>query len=657
MEVAEQPTLKQILQQVSVLNARLCCAALTVAALIGCSERPQSGTAAVSNSTSNKGSIHQAHAASNLPAIRTVSPDESTDGGGLPELQYSASNSPSIHRAADNVSDVSSSAHGNPLHSSSPEVPTLVVVVSVDQWAYEYFERFRKNLAPNGVTKRTQRSGIWHRNCLHQHAFTYTGPGHSVLLTGAYPNRNGIIGNSWFDRETGESRYCVADQEATLVGDTRDSKVSPKQLLVETVGNQLKLATQGKSKIFTVAIKDRAAILMAGHTADAAIWMANAGPWITTDYYRNDVPGYLRQIDYKRYAGAEWTLLLPPEEYQHGAMEDSTAEKPGYGMTRDFPHVLAAEDNRYYVNQLACSPFGNEITLDAARQIITYEQLGEDEYPDILGINLSSNDYVGHAFGPESLEVEDMTYRTDIALGEFADFLNESLGGQSWVMFVTADHGVAPVPERAAARGLDAKRGALGKSDSNDNIPGLRDPLEAYLRGQLNIDVGDEQHLVQAVTENAVYLYRDDHPALVGNGFVLVCDLTRDWLLQRDPIVAAVTRGDLLREAPVSANSSDTELTTLFRHAFHPHRSGDVLFAQKPYYFQGSATSTHGSPWLYDRHIPLMVLGNVHQADVEETVSPAAIAPTIARLLHIPAPAASQVGALPEVIERRIEER
>ncbi len=527
---------------------------------------------------------------------------------------------------------------------SLTEMPALVVVVSADQWAYEYFERFRQHLSPSGVTKRTQRDGIWYRNCLHQHAFTFTGPGHSVLLTGAYPNRNGIIGNSWFDRATGAQLYCVADPDATLIGDDKDEKVSPRQLDVETVGDQLKLATHGKSKVFTVAIKDRAAILMAGHAADAAFWMSNSGPWITSDHYRDDIPGYLRQIDYGRYAGAEWTLLLPPEEYQHGATEDSTAEHPGYGMTENFPHKMDAADSKYYVNQLACSPFGNEITLDAARQIITYEQLGKDEYPDILGINLSSTDYVGHAFGPESLEVEDMAYRTDQALGDFVDFLDAEMAGRPWVMFVTADHGVAPVPERAAAQGLDAKRNALGSAESSGNIPALRDPLEGYLKAQLGV-AEDAPALVQAVTDNTVFLNRDDHPALAGTGFQTACELARDWLLRNEAIVAAVTRDDLLSE-----ESPDSDLTTLFRHAFHPARSGDVLFAQKPHYFQGSATSTHGSPWLYDRHIPLMVLGNVRHADVEGEVSPAQIAPTIARLLHIPEPAACDVPALPDVV-------
>ncbi len=545
-----------------------------------------------------------------------------------------------------------------PTSRETEQTPALVVVVSVDQWAYEYFERFRKNLADNGIAKRTQATGAWYRNCLHQHAFTFTGPGHSVLLTGAYPNRNGIIGNSWFDRASGTQLYCVADPEATLIGDTADTKVSPKHLLVETVGDQLKLATHGKSKVFSVAIKDRAAILMAGHLGDAAFWMANAGPWITTDHYRNDVPGYLRQIDYKTYAGATWELLLPAEEYQHGATEDSTAENPGYGMTADFPHQLAAEDDEYFVNQLACSPFGNEITLEAARQIINYEQLGQDEYPDILGINLSSADYVGHAFGPESLEVEDMTYRTDIALGDFADYVDAQMGDKPWVMFVTADHGVAPVPERAAAMGLDAKRNALGSTGTAGNIPSLRDPLEAYLRGQLGVaedpenadsEDGEETEeapqLVQAVTDHAVFLNRDSHPALSGDRFELACELARDWLLNQDAIVAAVTRQNLLGE-----DTTDSELTTLFRHAFHPARSGDVLFAQKPFYFQGGATSTHGSPWRYDRHIPLMVLGNVSHADVETEVSPAAIAPTIARLLHIPQPAACEESPLPDVI-------
>ena len=307
--------------------------------------------------------------------------------------------------------------------------PKLVVVVSVDQLAYEYLERFESNFAEDGFFRRCMRNGAWYSNCHHRHAFTVTGPGHAVLLTGCYPGDTGIIDNDWFDRTTGKTVYCVSDPDTHLIGTIEgDKPVSPRLLLAETLGDRLKIATRGQSKVFGIAIKDRAAILMVGRMADAAFWMSNNGYWITTDFYRSDLPGYLRQLNDSRdvwsHAGEVWDLSLPRERYQHGPTEDSFAERPVFGMTANFPHSRPPANDKNYIKQLACSPTGNDVTLGAAKELLIHEQLGMDEFPDLLTINLSSNDYVGHSFGPESLEVEDMTYRTDLQLARFVDTVN-----------------------------------------------------------------------------------------------------------------------------------------------------------------------------------------------------------------------------------------
>ena len=346
------------------------------------------------------------------------------------------------------------------------EPPALIVVVSVDQRRHDYFQRFRRRLSDQGIARRCQQSGVWFDRCLHQHAFTTTAPGHAVILTGTYPSGHGIIGNDWYDRDLKKESYCVYDPAALLIGTTTDEPpVSPQRLLADTVGDQMKLATRGASKVFAVSIKDRAAILMAGKLADAAYWMDYDGNWITTDYYRPSLPGYLRNLNelkaVSRYGGQTWQLLLERATYVHGEPEDNTGERPRFGMTAGFPHVLPAADDKNFIRQLACSPFGNDATLEAARAIIVHEKLGADDTPDLLAVSLSSTDYVGHSFGPYSLEVEDMTYRTDLALGQFADFLNEQLQEREWMMFVTADHGVAPIPECVSmetSRGTRIKR-------------------------------------------------------------------------------------------------------------------------------------------------------------------------------------------------------
>ena len=518
--------------------------------------------------------------------------------------------------------------------------PALVVVVSVDQWRYEYFERFNQNLASDGIAKRVQENGVWFDNCFHQHAFTFTGPGHSVLMTGSYPTRSGIIDNNWYDRKLGQEVYCVSDEKAELIGTTSpDTKVSPRRLLVDTVGDQLKMASGFRSKVFGVSIKDRAAILMAGRLADGAYWMSKDGKWITSSHYRDSLPGYLRNINEQkvpfRFAGKTWNRLLDAEAYTHGE-EKSEFEIPIEGMTKDFPHVMPNADDENYVSHLACSPFGNEATLDAAREVVIHEKLGADKHPDVLAINLSSTDYVGHAFGPYSLEVEDMTYRTDKALGEFTAFLDKQVGSRGWMLFLTADHGVAPIPERAAKWGLLAKRNPFGEKDDRGNYEEERQHLEGSLRKSLGVTTSSVP-LVDAVVSNQVFL-NQDHPKLQGANAELARRITRNHLVG-DPFVAhAATREQLLQDC------SGNEMLHMLQRSFHARRSGDVLFVLKPYAFSSGAAATHGSPWHYDRHVPLMILSNSFRMASESLaasqVSPAQIAPTIARVLQIETPGA-----------------
>ncbi len=568
--------------------------------------------------------------------------------------------------------------------------PRLVVVVSVDQLAAEYLERFSSGFSDKGIFRRCASHGAWFTNCHHAHAFTYTAPGHAVQLTGCYAPTHGIIDNDWFDRQRGKLVYCLFDPQAKLVGTTiEDLPVSPRSLLADTLGDRLKMVTGRRSKVFTVAIKDRAAILLGGHMADAAFWMSNDGKWITSDYYRGDLPGYLRQFNesgaIRAYAGRAWKPLLEPAKYLHGPVEDSFGERPLYGMTKDFPHVLARADNKYYVRQLAASPLGNELTLAVARDILVNEKLGQDEFPDLLGINLTSNDYVGHMHGPYSLEVEDITYRTDLVLGEFFDFVNAQLKGEPWIMVITADHGIAPIPEWAEKHKLKAGRNPLGKVESKTGlIQPAMNRLEAHLRAALRIDPAKitapaaepksttepkssaaprqtdeprstmESRLVSAVIADQVYLNLE-HPALAGQRAIAAQRIVRDWLLDQEGVASALTREQLL------SGGVATELEQAMRRSFHPRRSGDVLFALQPYYFHGEAGTTHGSPYYYDTHVPLLMLHSdadrpaptgIRPGRFDRRVSPAAIAPTLARLLGIDPPGGCVEEPLREVLSK-----
>jgi predicted AlkP superfamily pyrophosphatase or phosphodiesterase len=523
------------------------------------------------------------------------------------------------------------------------EAPRLIVSVSVDQFCQDYLIRFHDNFADDGLLARVRQDGASYPNCHHRHAYTVTAPGHAVQMTGADPGTNGIIGNDWYDRASGKNRYCVADSDVEVVGISEGKPMSPKNLLVDTVGDMLKGATGGKGKVIGVAIKDRAAILMSGRRADAAYWLEK-NKWVTSTYYRSDLPGYLRVLNEQdaisQYAGESWSLSLPADRYHNGP-DDGKFENPPTNFTNQFPHTLAkagelAADK--FGDQVLFSPFGNDYTLLAAREIIEGESLGADNATDILTINFSSNDYVGHAFGPYSLEVEDMTYRTDRQLGEFARWLDQRIGAGRWTMTLTADHGVCPIPELAAQSHLPAKRNPLGPLDQ------VQPKLEAELRKSIEVEP-DQESLVVKVDEHQVFL-REGHPKLAGENWEFAQRLVRDWLIRQPYVAYARTREDLL------ASSSD-KLDTMLRRSFHPGMSGDVVYVLTPYCITGGLGkgTTHGSPWHYDTNVPMLLVGNgIENGVFHRRVSPACVASTVARLVGVNAPAANAEEPLSEAL-------
>ena len=531
-----------------------------------------------------------------------------------------------------------------PLLAAGP--PKLVVVISVDQLAQDYLTRFADNFSPDGAFRRVEKEGAWFTQCHHQHAYTITAPGHSVQLTGAYPNTNGIVGNNWFDRASGKDFYCCDDPSVQPVGLPTSKPMSPHNLLVETVGDVLKLTTANRSKVFGVAVKDRAAILMTGHNADAAYWLDD-NVWMTSTYYRKDLPGYLRVMNegktYERFRGQTWNLLLAKDKYHNIGADKNNWENPPKNSTSAFPHQLAGPGELKPVefgDQVLYTPFGNDWTLEAAREIVLGEQLGKDDFPDLLCINFSTNDYIGHAYGPHSLEVEDTTYRTDKQLGDFLRFLDQQVGAGNWTFALTADHGVAPVVEYAKQYRLPAQRNALGL------LPEVKNKLEARLREALHISA-DAKPLVQKVEEFQVFL-QHDHPAFLNEAgkFELAQQVVRDWLLEQPPVATARTRQELL-------NGGEGKLNQQLQRAFYPQRSGDVLFVMAPYRLPGAKGTTHGSPWHYDTHVPLLLLGRgIHPGAYTRPISPAALASTVAELLGVDYPSANVEQPLREALAK-----
>lgn len=529
---------------------------------------------------------------------------------------------------------------------AAAEKPKLVVVISVDQMAQDYLIRFADNFSESGAFHRVEREGARFSQCHHQHAFTVTAPGHAVQLTGAYPATHGVIGNNWFDRFTGKDVFCCDDPNVTIIGLPMAKGVSPRNLQVETVGDVLRLATGNRSKVFGVSIKERAGILMTGHNANASFWLDD-NLWVTSSYYRPDLPGYLRLLNeqqaIERFRGQTWNLLLAKEKYHNRGPDKNAWENPPKGFTSEFPHKLAARGELKpleYGEHVLFSPYGNDYTLEAARAIVEGEQLGQDEFPDLLCINFSTNDYIGHAFGPHSLEVEDITYHTDRQLGDFLRYLDSQVGAGKWTFALTADHGVAPIVEYAQQFKLPAARNPLGSTSA------MKAKLEERLRSKLGVATSDPP-LVQKVEEIQVYL-QHDHPAfLKGNTddkFGLAQRIVRDWLLDQPAVALAMTRDELL------TGSGGKLQQQLARH-FHPRRSGDVLFVLKPYNLPGAKGTTHGSPWHYDTHVPLLLLGaGIAPGQFDRPVGPACLASTVAELFGVDYPSGNVEQPLREAL-------
>jgi len=524
------------------------------------------------------------------------------------------------------------------------ERPKLVVVVTVDQLPYSYFTRFGDNLDARGVFRRVATEGASYIDCNYGSAFTITGPGHATLSTGDNPCVHGIIDNRWYVRSLGEVENVVFDENVETIGASDATGASPRKLLAPTLGDALKLAEGDGAKVFSLGLKDRAAIFSAGRLADGAFWFdSKHGAWVTSTAYRKDVPGYLRKtseiVNADSFAGQVWEPLLADKAYKPLRPDDSEVEAPLNEISAAFPHTLPAADHEHYYYQLAASPFFNQYVLLSAEAIVTNEQMGKDATPDLLCISLSSNDYVGHNFGPFSKEVEDMFYRTDLQLGRFADVLDAKVGKGEWVMAISSDHGVGANPVYAAKLGLLAKVDPLGDLERVQAI------LESQLAARFGALDDDQPTYVTNVVSNQVYL-RERHPNLAVGRFAEAQRLVRTIMLAHSSVVAAATRDDLL----ASGGAGGILHQKLFR-AFHPDRSGDVLFVLAPYQYKTFGYSaSHGSPWRYDTHVPMMLLGGDANGSFDRPVDPTMLAPTLARLLKIPPPAAAFSEPLHETL-------
>lgn len=516
--------------------------------------------------------------------------------------------------------------------------PRLLVVIAVDQLRADYMDRFRPFFGRGGFNLFLQR-GASFASARYEHATTTTCAGHAVMLTGSYATVNGIIGNDWFDAATGREVYCAADTTVRLIGVGGEGR-SPRNLNGATVGDLLKVATGGHSRVVTVSAKDRSAIMLGGHLGDAAYWMEDT-LFVTSTYYRPDMPQWAREFNgsgkVTAYAGKKWERLLPAAAYESVGPDDVPTEADESGMGRTFPHQVAAvSSGEDFVESFDQTPFSNEVVADFAMRALAAEALGKDTVTDVLGISFSANDRAGHAYGPDSHEVMDITIRLDRTLAGLFAYLDRTVGLANVVAVLTADHGVAPLPEVFGRLhpGASARRFHPAVVDTvvNEALTAAYGPAPAP---------GWVVHHDQP----QIYL----NLAALGAKKVRVADAEKvaQAAVRRVPGVHEVLTEIELASARAMGSRTGEALS------YHPGRSGNLYYQMAPYILvDDEPTGTgHGTPWEYDRQVPVLLFGSRIVPGIRRT--PAAvsdIAPTLSALLGLAAPGGTQGRVLSEAI-------
>lgn len=513
--------------------------------------------------------------------------------------------------------------------------PKLVVGITVDQMRWDFLKRFDDRWLPNGGFRRLLDGGFSCNNTQINYLPSYTACGHASIYTGTVPAYHGITGNNWWDNQKREYVYCTGDNNVKTVGSSTEmGQMSPVNLLTTTICDELKLAVNFRNKTIGIAIKDRGGILAAGHSADAAYWYdSDAGQWITSTYYMTELPDWVKKFKTKEKADSfyklNWPLLYPAETYVQSIFDRKGFDVRSFGSSvRKFPYSLEKNIGKDY-SLLPATPYGNTLTTEFAKAAIIGEQMGADSIPDFLAVSFSSTDYIGHAFGPNSLEVEDAYLRLDKDLGQFFEFLDKQVGKGAWMVFLTADHGVAHVPGFMKANKLPG-----GLIDENK----LSDGLSVALRQQFGVE-----NLIKDIMNAQVILDIDLIRKTKKLGPSDVADFAIEWLETQEGVSRAVRFADVAK-APIP-----DLLATQLKNSYVPSRSGHIQILYKSGFIEGFANggSTHGSGYKYDTHIPLLWYGwKIKPGQSARNMTMSDIAPTLAALLNIQEPS----GSIGEVI-------
>lgn len=523
---------------------------------------------------------------------------------------------------------------------TAQSAPKLVVGITVDQMRWDYLYRFQDRWHKDGGFRRLLKQGFTCENTFITATPAFTASGHAGIYTGSVPAIHGITGNNWWDSNKQGYSYCTSDYNVQTVGSKSDAgHMSPVNLLSTTICDELKLATNFRSKTIGIALKDRGGILAAGHSANAAYWYdEKTGDWITSSYYMNELPDWIRRFNSRAKVDSlyqsDWQTLYPAETYVQSVADRKAYEVRTFGTpSRHFPYNLKRYAGTNY-DVITATPYGNTLTTEFAKAAISGEQLGKDSITDFLAISYSSTDYLGHSFGPNSMEIEDAYLRFDIELGELLTFLDVYVGKGEFLLFLTSDHGVAHVPgflwENKIPQGL------VNESDMNQK-------LNEALKQQFGVD-----EIVKNIINFQVIL---NIPLIEKNKKLnerIVSSFVISWLENQEGVSRVFRLDDVLQ------SNLPKSLMVSIANGYYPTRSGHIQIIYKPGYIEGflRGGTTHGVFYSYDTHIPLIWYGwQIPNGKSVRKMEMVDIAPTLAALLQIQEPSGSVGIVIHELFE------
>ena len=517
--------------------------------------------------------------------------------------------------------------------------PKLVVGIVVDQMKPDYLQRFYNDFGDNGF-KRLLKEGYTFHNTHYNYLPTYTAPGHASIYTGATPSVHGIVGNEWFSRRLQKERYCTDDADVQIIGNSSkgDDPMSPKNLLSTTITDELRLSTNFKAKVIGMSIKDRGAILPAGHFANWAFWFSKTGSFISSTFYGPTLPNWVNEFNnekhYLPYLNKNWDLLRPLSTYNESLSDDNPYEGKLYKVDKPvFPYDLKSMLDKNDRGVIRTTPFGNNFLADFAKKAIEMEELGKDEVTDFLAVSFSSTDYIGHILGPRSIELQDTYLRLDETIADLLNYLDKTVGKGNYLLFLTADHGGAE-----NVQFLKENKYNVTNVEPKEITKGLK---------KFSTDTFGEDLIINYSNFNVYF----DIEKIKTKGLELikVKELFKAYLIKQDHVKRVYSEEEVLAN-----NGSDFHLNCI-AEGYDIKENGDLVIIDKPGYIEYGLTGTsHGTTFSYDTHVPLIFFGwNIKAGETHDRKEITEIAPTIAQKINITLPNGTEAAVLTEILNTK----